>query len=189
MNDAALDAFLTCIATQGWHGTQVPDDDFLVLGDRWDALSAAGRRFDAAALAVVDEPRASVRDRLFERVMARFDAMQPWRAAIAELGRAAPRDPGLAAFFALKTPQSLHRIAAASGVDTGGLTGTLRVRVLTAQYLRAVRVWLDDESGDLSATMKAVDELLAEAERWATQLPFSRATAADPQPAPGPAAE
>jgi hypothetical protein len=186
MNDPALDAFLSRIAEQGWRGTDVPRADFLEVGDRWDALSAVGRRFDAAALAVTDEPDARVRDRLFERLMARFDAMRPWRDAIRRLAADVRRDPGLAAFFALKSPQSIARIAEASGVDVGGLTGAVRVRVLDVQYLRAVRTWLDDDSEDMAATMKALDGLLAEAEGWATRL--SRGRAEGPPPADDPAA-
>jgi hypothetical protein len=55
----------------------------------------------------------------------------------------------------------------AAGVSTAGLPGALRVRGLTVVWLAAVRAWARDDSADLAATMRAVDDALQRAERAA----------------------
>ena len=41
---------------------------------------------------------------------------------------------------------------------------------LTVVYIRASLAWLKDGSEDLSATMKALDQALEDAERWANSV-------------------
>lgn len=180
--DRIVDAFMEVIAQNGWSGARleqvakVAQRDIAEVvgsvGDRWDALRAYRRRIDLEALgAVMGDDSSSVRDRLFDLLMARFDAMQAQRPAIEQLVRSTRRDPGLAAFFARELPKSFRRLADAAGVDTGGYFGPLRVRALAMLNLVVMRTWLDDETSDLSRTMKALDERLARAERCARWLP------------------
>ena len=189
MTDALLSAWLTVIARDGWPEARIAAVAdaagtttaavAAVLPDRWAALGAFGRTLDTAALAEAGSDRdASIRDRLFALLMARFDAAQDQRAAVQALAAAARRDPGLAAFMALSVPRSVGRLAEAAGVATGGVTGLLRVQALVVLYLAIARVWLTDDSDDLSATMKELDARLAQAETWARRLPYR----------PGPAA-
>ena len=191
MADPILDAWMTVIGRDGWAGARI-DAVAEVAGattgavaadlpDRWAALAAYGRSLDVAALAEAGDDRsASVRDRLFGLLMARFEAANDHRAAAHALAAAAPRDPGLAAFMLFSVPVSLARLADAAGVATGGLTGPLRVQALTVLYLAVARVWLGDDSPDLSATMKDLDTRLAQAETWARRLPYRPADPATP---------
>ena len=52
----------------------------------------------------------------------------------------------------------------AAGVSTSGIAGALKVKFLVGVYLRALRVWLSDETEDFAKTMKVVDQSLAQAE-------------------------
>jgi hypothetical protein len=198
MTDPILTAWLTVIGRDGWAAARIDavaaaagrsaGDVAAVLPDRWSALAAFGRDLDTAALAEAGADRdASVRDRLFALIMARFDAAQDQRAAVTAIAAAVRRDPGLAAFMLLRVPPSVARLAEAAGVATGGLTGPLRVQALTALYLDVARAWLADDSADLAATMKALDTRLAQAETWARRLPYRVAPAAVPTPPPIPA--
>jgi ubiquinone biosynthesis protein COQ9 len=184
MTDPILDAWLTVIATDGWASARidaVAECDgtttaavAAALPDRWAALTAFGRALDVSALAEAGVDReASVRDRLFSVLMARFDAALDHRDVARILAAAAPRDPGLAAFMALGVVQSVARLAAAAGVATGGFIGPVRVQALTVLYLAVARVWLTDDTPDLAATMKELDTRLAQAETWARRLPHS----------------
>ena len=197
-----LGAWLTVIARDGWANARIGAVAIVAavdagavadgLPDRWAALRCYSRHLDRAALAAAAaDPDESVRDRLFTVIMERFDAAQPHRSAALELDRAVRRDPGLSVFFATELPCSVARIADAAGVETTGLLGPLRVNVLTVLYLRVARVWLRDETADLAATMKALDAMLAQAERWARQTPHrpvAKATAM-PQSVDGPLPE
>jgi hypothetical protein len=182
MEDQVLDGWLAAFVRDGWRDARVEaaaalasvstDEASAVLPDRWAALAAFGRRLDRAALAEAGADRdASVRDRLFALLMARFDAAEDHKAAVRCIGEAARRDPLLAAFLWTSLSLSTARVAKAAGVQTGGWLGPLRVEALAALVLQVSRTWLDDADADLAATMKALDTALERAERWAAKLP------------------
>ena len=114
------------------------------------------------------------RDRLFELLMVRFDAMTPYRAGIVAILRALPSMPlttiagGPNLLIAMRTTLIL------ADVGHNGVAGFLRTNGLTAVYLSALRTWLDDDSSDLSATMKALDRGLARAEEVALSMGLAR---------------
>ena len=186
MTDLILDAWLTVIGRDGWAAARIDavaqaagrpaGAVAAVLPDRWAALAAFGRHLDVAALGEAASDDASVRDRLFDMLIERFDAAQPYRAAASALAAALPRDPGLAVFAALSVPRSVARLADAAGVATAGPLGALRVQALTVLHAAVARVWLGDDSTDLAATMKALDTRLAQAEVWARRLPHRPGT-------------
>ena len=148
--DQILDGWMATIARDGWRDARLDmvaelsgvsvSDAGATLPDRWSALSAFGRRLDRAALAeAASDPDASVRDRLFALLMARFDAADDHKSAVRALGEAAKRDPALAAFLLGSLTVSVARVAGAAGVQTGGFFGPLRVEALTAMVLHATR--------------------------------------------------
>jgi len=136
-------------------------------GGRFDLLDAFGRHLNAQALADAEAEGGSqaARDRLFALLMVRFDALQPHRAGVAALQRAARSDPGLGLFFACRLPRALALLVEAAGVATAGPRGAVRVAAVTAAYLGTVRVWLHDDSADMAATMAALDKGLARLSR------------------------
>jgi ubiquinone biosynthesis protein COQ9 len=181
----AQDALLDLIGKSGWHAASlaataeaadVPLADLLGLAPTlFDLLEGFGQRMDIAAIraAAADGGSQAVRDRLFDLIMARFDGLLPHRDGVRALAKAAATDPGLAAFFICKLPQSMARLLDAAGVLTTSMTGRLQVHALGPIYLSVVRVFLDDDSADLAKTMAALDKALARAEVWAKR--FNRA--------------
>lgn len=147
---------------------------------------ALGRRLDAAMLAIPLDELAGmgVRERLFELLMRRFEAMRPFRAGLAVAGQAAAVDPGLL----LPALGNLERLAAwlldASGAGLAGWRACLGRRALQLAYLRVFRVWLGDDGADLARTMAELDRRLAELEMLARFVVGGRAGgAAEPGPA------
>ena len=192
-HDQILDGWLTAIARDGWAGARIDGAAELAGAtlaevaalhpDRWSALHGLARRLDRAALGEAGDDRdASVRDRLFAILMARFDAGEAHKDAARIVAAAARRDAALAAFVLLGAGRSVARLASAAGVDTTGLLGLVRVEALTLLTVGVARTWLDDTDPDLAATMKALDAALARAERWAGRLP-PRGAPATPAPA------
>jgi hypothetical protein len=112
----------------------------------------------------------TVRDRLFDLLMRRFDAMQAHRAGIVALLRALPRHPQTALLLSCATQRSMRWMLQAAGVEATGLRGRLEVRGLLAVWLWALRAWERDESTDLSGTMAALDSALTRAEQAAGWL-------------------
>lgn len=124
---------------------------------------------DQAAL--LDSPsEGPVRDRLFDLLMRRFDALQAHRAGVKALLRALPTDPAAAMLLACASKRSMRWMLQAAGLTASGARGELQVRGLLAVWLWGVRAWEKDESQDLSGTMAALDTALQRAEQVASWL-------------------
>ena len=143
-----------------------------LIDSKYDLISALNRHVDAAVLEecasidVNDSPR----DRLFEVIMARFDALTPYRNALGMMAFSARSDLRLAAMTHKHLQRSMGWMLEAAGLGEGGLSGKFRQNGLTVVYIRASLAWLKDGSEDLSATMKALDQALEDAERWANSV-------------------
>jgi AcrR family transcriptional regulator len=136
---------------------------------RASILLRFGRLADETAL--LDAPsEGSVRDKLFDLLMRRFDAFQANRIGVKAILRALPADPPLALLTACATKRSMRWMLQAAGVPATGLKGELQVRGLLAVWLGAIRAWDKDDSEDLSGTMAAVDSGLQRAENLAAWL-------------------
>ncbi len=136
---------------------------------RATVLKRLGMLADQSAL-VDDGSTGTVRERLFDLLMRRIDVLQQYRGGVLAVLRALPFDPALSLMLSASTLDSMGWIAAAAGVETGGLAGRLRVNGLAAVWLQTVRAWSQDESEDLSATMAALDRALDRAEAVARML-------------------
>jgi AcrR family transcriptional regulator len=140
---------------------------------RFPSRSAILLRFGELAdrAALEDAPgEGPVRDRLFDLLMRRFDALQTHRDGVKAILRAAPSDPCLAALLLVATKRSMRWMLQASGVTATGPQGALQVRGLLAVWLWGIRAWERDESMDLTATMAAIDTALGRAEQAASWM-------------------
>jgi ubiquinone biosynthesis protein COQ9 len=149
-----------------------------------------GRLADAAALALAPK-EGPHRDRLFDILMRRFDALQAHRPGIMALLRTLPTDPCLAALLTAANLRSMAWMLEGAGISTRGPLGRLRVKGLLAIWLSTLRAWRDDTSEDLSATMAALDRALGRAERledWFTCRRHAAHPVPEPPPAPPPPA-
>ena len=125
-------------------------------------LAGFARQVDAEMLAEggegLDTP---ARDRLFDMVMRRFDALQPYKDALAVILQDQMRDPLATCCGLGRLARSMAATLEAAGFSTTGCRGALRVKGLSAIYLSTVRVWLRDDSEDMAATMAHLDKQLA----------------------------
>ena len=177
MDDAAFDRALIAAAFQiaaesGWSAVNVAER----FPGRVAILLRLGRMADQASLAEApsDGP---VRDRLFDLLMRRIDALQAHRAGVLALLRALPAEPPIALLLALATRRSMRWMLQAAGVPTSGVRGELRVKGLVAVWLWTIRAWRSDENQDLSA----LDAALRRAESAAEWLGW-RPRLAEPTP-------
>ena len=125
-----------------------------------------------------------MRDRLFDLLMRRIDALQAHRAGVLALLRALPADPPTALLLALATRRSMRWMLEAAGIPTRGIHGELRVKGLVAVWLWTIRAWRADDNEDLAATMAALDAALRRAEQAAGWLGW-RAPEAEAPPEAG----
>ena len=191
-DSALIAAFFRLAAEQGWGRTNVAEAAraaALSLAEartrfpgRAAVLRQFGRMADRAALAETST-EGTVRDKLFDLLMRRFDALQAHRAGVIALLRALPAEPPTALLLACATQRSMRWMLNVAGVSTAGLRGELRVRGLVAVWLWTLRAWERDDSADLSGTMAALDAALRRAGRVATWLGGGTAEAADTEAA------
>ncbi len=136
-----------------------------VFDGRLDILIDLSRRTDAAVLAGLGATtEESARDRLFDVLMRRFDALKAHRAGVAGLMRSAKRDARLAMVLHRTALTSMRWMMAAADVSGSGFRHAVKVEGLTAVYLSALRVWVTDDDPDLAKTMAALDRGLRRGE-------------------------
>jgi len=179
-----IDAALRLAALQGWSDTTMADvaeaakvplaETRRHFASKQALLAALFARIDAAMLEgldaeTTDEP---VRDRLFDVIMRRFDAMAPYKDGIRAIAREQVRDP--AALFCLAAGpmrRSIDWMLAGARVRPWGPLQPLQRKGLGLIFLGALRAWFRDDSQDLSKTMAAVDRGLARADSVLRMLP------------------
>ncbi|MBP2294523.1 TetR family transcriptional regulator [Azospirillum rugosum] len=144
--------------------------------DRADVLAAVSRTADMAVLADDQPPDPaldsgeSARDRLFDVMMRRYDALQPYRDGLRVVMRDLRGEPLTALAFSRQFGRSMAWMLRAAGVEADRLGGAVLTAGLGAVQARVMRVFLDDDTADLSRTMAALDAELRRAERWAGTL-------------------
>ncbi len=107
------------------------------------------------------EPDQSPRDNLFETIMNRFDAMQPYKPAIKSILAGLSPDPRLAQ----RLMSSQGWMLEAAGISSYGALGGVKAVGLASVYMQVLRVWLDDDDPGLARTMAALDRRLRSGER------------------------
>jgi AcrR family transcriptional regulator len=176
-----IDSALKLAAEQPWHALSLADiaraagipvlQVYAVFRSKAAILEAFHRRIDEQTIAGAgrdDDADAAERprDRLFDTLMRRFDALGPYKAAIQHMARDAWSDPLAALCAAPSLRASMVWMLEASGVSASGWRGQLRANLLLGLYLSILRMWLIDESPDMIKTMAALDRRLRQNERW-----------------------
>jgi AcrR family transcriptional regulator len=178
--DRIIDAALVRIAADGWRRLSLAAIAaeaglpilrvYRAFHSKQAILNGFLARIDEAVLA--DPPTAEAdehaRDRVFDLLMRRFDALKPHKPAIEALRRDAAGDPFIALCTGARLLRSIRWILEAVDISTTGLAGMLAVRLTAAAYLSAMRVWRGDDSADLARTMAMLDARLRRIERWLT---------------------
>ena len=145
-----------------------------------------GAEADGKALSGV--PSGTPRERLFDIVMNRFEALQAHRDGVRALLSALRTDPVTSLFLYAGTLRSMKWLLEGAGVPASGISGGVRVHGLLAVWLYALRAWEQDDSPDLSSTMAAVDRGLDRAMQAEQSLPGRQPDVpempVEPEPAP-----
>ncbi len=142
-----------------------PDDLFALVSRKSDLLGLLAEQIDQAMMEG-GPVEGSVRDCLFDLVMRRFEALQPWHAGVVTIVDDLASDPALPLLLLPAFHTSLTLV-----LESAGLAPTpLRVFGLGAVVLASFKHWLRDDSPDLSSTMAALDKNLARIEELAETL-------------------
>src|SRR5262245_8030332 len=135
-------------------------------------LAAHLKNIDRAVLqgAVDDMSEEPPRERLFDVLMRRIEALEPHKGAIRSLRRSVTRDPALA--FALNglAVRSQQWMLAAADISSSGPKGMVRAQGLALLFASVLRTWLEDDDPGHARTMAALDRALGRGQRWAAFL-------------------
>lgn len=158
------------------HAASRPVSDFYP-ATMGDAVDAAEEAFDRAIAEDLDAlaPDQSVRDRLFDLIMRRFEAMEPHRAAVLAMEQGLDRDPVLIAAAHQRHVRCARWVLTLAGLEADGMSGNARAQGLGVIIGQARAAWRGDEAGDFNKTMASLDKNLRRAEemfgRWAGFAP------------------
>lgn len=194
--DKLIDAALDLAAERPWRDVRLSDiaegagiglgEALLSLPSKLHILKAFARRTDKAVFEslAVDPLDGTVKEKLFDILMRRFDVLEGRQAALASITRDLRKDPVAALCMAKPLAVSMAMSLEAAGAGTSGCASLVRSKALSAIYLATADVWLKDEDPGLAQTMARLDKLLGRAEQFANGGFSLRNRANNPDPAP-----
>lgn len=170
---------------QGWEYTTLRDiaehagvsasDLYDAIDDKSDILVILGRKIDKEIMGSIDlsdDGATNSRDRLFDIMMDRYEALNEYREGVVSILESFKYDPKQAVISMPHLCKSMGWMLEVSGIETAGIKGALKVVGLTGVYIKVLKIWAEDESADLSKTMSALDKALERAEKAANILGF-----------------
>ena len=172
-----VESFTVLVAEKGYAGVSLRDvalesglafaELYRRYRDKPALMAALIERIDDEVLAGTpgqSDPEETARDRLFDVMMRRYDALKPHRAYLRQLRQLVLRDPILALSLAPAMRRSAAAMLEAAAIPTDGLAGAVQQSGLVALHAAVFRVFQEDETTDLSKTMAALDSRLKSAE-------------------------
>ncbi|WP_158816566.1 TetR/AcrR family transcriptional regulator [Methylocapsa sp. S129] len=135
-------------------------------------LAGFSKRIDRIVLEQHSDELASEepKERLFDVLMRRLDAMSPYREGLREITQWLRREPLSALAVNQVVVNSMRFMLEAAGIESEGGAGALKLQGLALAWGRIVGVWLDDEEAELSKTMAALDRELTRGERIVSRV-------------------
>jgi AcrR family transcriptional regulator len=118
---------------------------------------------DAAGEDLVGEP---AKERLFDVLMRRLDALAPYKLGVEGVYDWTRRDPIAAAAINRLTVNSMRFMLEAAGIDSEGPVGAVKLQGLALAWARILPVWFRDRDAGLAETMAALDRELTRGERY-----------------------
>lgn len=132
-------------------------------------LAAYLKDIDRAVLAadLSDMEEEPARERLFDVLMRRLEALAPHRQAVRSLMRSVRRNAPLALALNRLAVRSQKWMLAAAGINASGPRGAVHAQGLALLFSSVLRTWVRDDDPGLARTMASLDRALARGQRFA----------------------
>lgn len=178
----AVKSALILAAEKGWAETSLYEisehadipmaEMFELFDDRHDVLVAYGRYLDQRVIEATPDADASLsnKDRLFDILMERFDVLNEDRDGVRSILKTFCFDPKEALISFPHLGRSMNWMLENSGIRVHGLAGCLKILGITGIYLKTLKVWMGDDTEDMSKTMAALDKYLGRGETFGKML-------------------
>jgi AcrR family transcriptional regulator len=134
-----------------------------------ELIAAHMREIDREVLAGIDPGMAEepARERLFDVLMRRLDALGPYKQAVRSLRRSAMTNPGLCFAINGLAVRSMQWMLTAADISASGPKGMVRAQGLAMLFASVLRTWLHDDDPGQARTLASLDRALASGQRWA----------------------
>lgn len=174
---AVVEALFRLAARQSWDEIELGDiaqEAGLTLAEmrplfpsKMAILGGLNRIVDEAVLAGSSDDLAgeSARERMFDLVMRRLDALAPFKPGLRRLMPKLRRDPLSLAALNRAAVNSWRYMLASAGIPTEDGMGHVRVQGAVLLMARVAETWLEDDEPGLSRTMAKLDRELKTAGR------------------------
>jgi AcrR family transcriptional regulator len=130
-------------------------------------LGAFSRMTDKQVLETPSEDLAGepARERVFDVMMRRLDALAPYKSALRRIAYAVRMDPMALAALNRLALNSQRFMLAAAGIATEGPLGLLKLQGAAIVFANTLETWFDDDDPTLAKTMARLDRELRRGER------------------------
>jgi AcrR family transcriptional regulator len=159
---AIIEALMDLASRRSWHDIEIKDiadaagvslAEFRNLfPSKGAVLGAFSRQIDQQVLEESNEDLAGepARERIFDVMMRRFDAMAPYKAALRRISEDLRYDPLTLAALNQSALNSQRFMLAAAGISTEDALGPLKVQGAVLVHANTMRTWLDDDDPALA---------------------------------------
>jgi AcrR family transcriptional regulator len=172
-----VDALMELAAERRWEDISLSDIALragMSLADFRDHFPSKGavlagfaRRIDRIVLegTTTDLAGESAKERLFDVLMRRIDALKPYRDALQSISDWSRGDLMAGAALNGVLVNSMRFMLEAAGIDSEGPVGSLKLQGLAMAWNRVLDTFFEDDDPGLSATMAALDRELTRGDR------------------------
>ena len=172
-----VDALMELAAERRWEDITLSDIALragMSLADFRDHFPSKGavlagfvRRIDRIVLegTTGDLAGETAKERLFDVLMRRIDALKPYRDALQTVSDWVRGDLLGSASMNGVMVNSMRFMLEAAGIESEGPVGTLKLQGLAMAWNRVLDTWFEDDDPGLSATMAALDRELTRGDR------------------------
>ncbi|MFM8701941.1 MAG: TetR/AcrR family transcriptional regulator [Hyphomicrobiales bacterium] len=180
--DRIIDALLGLAGESAWHTITISDiagragislAEFRThFPSKGAILGAFSKRIDTIVLQETtgDLDAESARERLFDILMRRIDALAPHKDSIRSIIAGLRHDPLNLLAMNQVASNSMRFMLEAAGIETEGPLGSIKVQGAVLSFAYIVDVWLRDDDAGLSRTMAALDRELGKGAMMARRL-------------------
>ena len=170
--DRAIEALMELAAERDWTDFGIKDvatragmslSEFRdVFPSKGAILAAFSRKIDTVVLdgTTADLDEESGKERLFDVLMRRLDAMAPYKLGLESVAEWVRGDLLAAAALNQVALNSMRFMLAAAGIETEGRTGSIKLQGVVVAWARVLNVWFEDDEPGLARTMAALDKEL-----------------------------
>lgn len=173
----AVEALMRLASDRPWSDIEIADvaqEAGLSLSDMRDLFPSKGAMLEGFTRIIdkiviegtsedlVGEP---ARERIFDVIMRRLDAMTPYRDALRRIAWAMRGDLTSLAALNRMALNSARYMLAAAGVPTEGPLGTVKLQGFVLMQANVIQTWFEDDDPTFAKTMAQLDRELGRGER------------------------